>query len=83
MTAWLVFLGILLVALLGAGAGSMRGRTDARIVALMFSGELATLTFLALAAIARHDYYIDCALVAALLPYPSSIVFAHFFERWL
>lgn len=83
MNAWLVAALALLVPMAACGWACCRGRTADRITALMLSGEVATLLFLVLAAGYHRDFYLDCALAAAILPYPSSIVFAHFFERWL
>jgi multicomponent Na+:H+ antiporter subunit F len=83
MNAWLVAALALLVPLAACG-WACRTRTLAdRIVALMLAGEIATLVLLLLAAGYHRDFYVDCALAAAILPYPSSIVYAHFFERWL
>lgn len=83
MNAWLVTALVLFAPMAACGWCCRSGTTAGRIVALMLTGELATLILLALAAGYHRDFYLDCALAAAILPYPSSIVFAHFFERWL
>jgi multisubunit Na+/H+ antiporter MnhF subunit len=83
MTAWTVATLVLFAPLAIAGWACGRGRSEDRLVALMFSGEIATLIFLALTTVSHRGFYIDCAVVAAILPYPSSIVLAHFFERWI
>lgn len=83
MTAWTITVLVLFVPLAIAGWGCARGRSEDRLVALMFAGEIATLILLALAAASHRSFYVDCALAAAILPYPSSIVFAHFFEKWV
>ena len=83
MTAWLVASLALVVALAVCGWRCVRGGTEDRLVALMLSGEVATLALVALSAGYGRSFYIDTALVAAILPYPSAIVFANFYERWL
>ena len=83
MTVWLDATVALLVLLAVCGWCCARGSTANRIVALMLSGEIATLALVAMTAGYQRSFYIDTALAAAILPYPSSIVFANFYERWL
>jgi multisubunit Na+/H+ antiporter MnhF subunit len=83
MTAWTIAVLALFLPLAAAGWGCARGKTEDRLVALMFAGEVATLILLALAAATHRGFYVDCALAAAILPYPSSIVFAQFYEKWV
>jgi multisubunit Na+/H+ antiporter MnhF subunit len=83
MSAWTIATLVLFVPLAIGGRACCRGHSEDRLVGLMFAGEVATLIFLTLTSVSHRGFYIDCALVAAILPYPSSIVFAHFFEKWL
>ena len=83
MNVWLDAALALVVALAACGWRCARGKLDDRIVALMLSGEIATLALLALAVGYGRGFYADTALTAAILPYPSAIVFANFYERWL
>lgn len=83
LNEWLAAAAGFMIALAVCGWSCSRGTSGDRLVALMFTGEISTLIFLVLAAGYQRDFYIDCALAAAILPYPSSIVFAHFFERWI
>lgn len=83
MNVWLYAALALLVALGASGWRCVHGELDDRIVALMLSGEIATLALLAMAVGYGRGFYADTALTAAILPYPSSIVFANFYERWL
>lgn len=83
MSVWIWGAAVFLIALAAPAWRCVRGHTDDRLVALMYTGELATLAFLVMSVASHRSFYIDCALAAAILPYPSSIVFSHFYERWL
>jgi multisubunit Na+/H+ antiporter MnhF subunit len=83
MNAWQIAVVVLMVPFCVGGWACCRGSVENRLVGLMFGGEIATLVFLALAAASHRGFYIDCALATAILPYPASIVFAHYFEQWL
>lgn len=83
MNVWLLCALVLMVPLALCCAGCLWGESSRRLVALLMSGEVATLILLALALAYHRAFYVDCALAAAILPYPSSIVYAHFFEKWL
>jgi multisubunit Na+/H+ antiporter MnhF subunit len=83
MTLWLAACAILMAPLTCATWRANRGPIADRLVALMFAGEIATLIFLGLGVAYHRDFYLDCALTAAILPFPSSITYAHFFERWV
>ncbi len=67
MSVWIYSAAIFLIALAAPAWRCARGRTDDRLVALMYSGELATLAFLVMSVAAQRSFYIDCALAAAIL----------------
>ena len=53
------------------------------LVTLQFATSISVLV-LTLVAIGLHrPSFLDIALTLALLAYPGSLLFAHFFERWL
>ncbi len=83
MNAWLVAATALLLGLVPCGYVSIRGRTMDRLVALELAGVLTALIMVALAEGLDRPSLYDLALALALLSLPSTIVYAHFLERWL
>lgn len=83
MSAWMLAGCMCMIALVAPAWRCSRGGTNDRLIGLMFAGELATLVLLALAVAFERSFYVDCALAVAILPYPSALVFAHFYEKWL
>ena len=61
----------------------VRGRTMDRLVALELAGLLTPLVVVLLAEGFDCVSLYDIALSLALLSVPSTLVFAHFLERWL
>ena len=61
----------------------MRMPLSDALVTLQFASCISVL-ILALVAVGSHrPSFLDIALTLALLAYPGSMLFAHFFERWL
>ncbi|HEY1582901.1 MAG TPA: monovalent cation/H+ antiporter complex subunit F [Chthoniobacterales bacterium] len=56
--------------------------TDA-LVALQFATVLGTLALLLIAQGLQRPSFFDIALTLALLGFPATLLFSHFFERWL
>jgi multisubunit Na+/H+ antiporter MnhF subunit len=83
VNAWLIAATILAPGLLGCGIVSARARTVDRLVALELAGVLMTLLVVLLAEGYGRPSLYDLALALALLSFPSTLVFAHFLERWL
>ncbi len=83
MNAWLwAALGFSLV-LVPCGAALVRVPLADALVTLQLATSISVL-ILALVAIGTHrPSFLDIALTLALLAYPASLLFAHFFERWL
>ncbi len=83
MNLWLITALALLLAFLPCGWVLARGRTMERFVAMQMAGTLTTLILLLLARGFGQPTFSDLALAFALLSFPASLLFAHFFERWL
>ncbi|WP_158423035.1 MrpF/PhaF family protein [Legionella oakridgensis] len=54
-----------------------------RLVALQFSGIVATLIMLLLAELYGRSIYFDVPLTMAILTYANLLVYLRFLERWL
>lgn len=83
MNAWLIAATALLLALVPCGIVTVCGRTAERLVALELAGLLTTFIVVLLAEGTGRPSLYDLALALALLSFPSTMVFAHFLERWL
>ena len=83
MNAWLFAATALLLALVPCGLVCVRGRTMERLVALELAGLVTTLVVVLLAEGHGRLSLYDLALALALLSFASTLVFAHFLERWL
>lgn len=83
MNPWLIALGLCVPPFALAAYRALRGRSAQRLVATELAAGIGTL-MLVLASFAwPHDELIDLALALALLGIPGTLVFTHFFERWL
>lgn len=83
MNPWLIAATALAVGLVPCGLVCLRGRTVERLVALELAGLLTPLAVVLLAEGFDRVSLYDLALTLALLSFPSTLVFAHFLERWL
>ena len=83
MNVWLwAALGFSLL-LVPCGVALVRMPLSDALVTLQFATSISVL-ILALVAVGSHrPSFLDIALTLALLAYPGSMLFAHFFERWL
>jgi multisubunit Na+/H+ antiporter MnhF subunit len=53
------------------------------LVVLQFGTGACVLALTVLAIALNRPSFLDIALTLAMLSYPASLLFAHFFERWL
>jgi multicomponent Na+:H+ antiporter subunit F len=83
MNVWLMAATALAVGLLPCGVVCLRGRTVDRLVALELAGLLSALIIVLLAEGFDRVSLYDLALALVLLSFASTLVFAHFLERWL
>jgi multisubunit Na+/H+ antiporter MnhF subunit len=83
MSIWFLgTIGFVLVTLPCAIALARLPIMDA-LVALQLGAGACVLALTALAIGLNRPSFLDIALTLALLSYPASMLFAHFFERWL
>jgi multisubunit Na+/H+ antiporter MnhF subunit len=83
MNYWyLAALGLLL-AIIPSAVAISRGELMDRLVALEFATTLGVLALLLIAEGMHRPSFFDFSLTLALLSYPASLLFTHFFERWL
>lgn len=54
-----------------------------QLVALEFATTAGTLALMLIAEGIQRPSFFDIPLTLALLSYPASLLFAHFYERWL
>ena len=83
MTGLEIAAGVLLLALIPAGAAAVHGDVGARLVGLQTAASIATLVAVVLAMIEGRSWLLDVAIVLALLQFAGGLVFARFLERWL
>ena len=83
MNLWIIAAIGVTLALVPCGVVMVCARTTERMVALQSAGSLMTSVLLLLALGLQQPSFSDLALAAALLSYPSGLLFAKFFERWL
>jgi multicomponent Na+:H+ antiporter subunit F len=83
MNAWLIAAAVLTLGLVPCGIVCLRGRTMDRLVALELTGLLTALLVVLLAEGYDRPSLYDLALALAFQSFPSTMVFAHFLERWL
>lgn len=82
-TPWLIAAFVLCASLLPCLVVLLRDRLSDAMVAVQLAGTLASLAMLTLAFGLGNDSFIDLALCLAILTYPSALLTAHVFERWL
>jgi multisubunit Na+/H+ antiporter MnhF subunit len=83
MNLWLVAATALVVGLAACGLVCLREQTMDRLVALELGGLLTALAVVLLAEGFDRVSLYDLALTLVLLSFASTMVFAHFLERWL
>ncbi len=83
MNPWLIAALALVVGLVPCGWVCLRGRTMERLVAVELAGLLTALAVVLLAEGFDRVSLYDLALTLVLLSFASTMVFAHFLERWL
>lgn len=83
MNPWLVFAGVLLVALAPCGWVCFRRPPLQGLVGLELAGTVATLVFMLLAEGLARPIYWDLALVIAVLQFAGALVFVRLLIRGL
>lgn len=83
MNPWLLAALALLLGFVPCGWVLARAKTMERVVAMQMAGTLTPLILLLLAQGFGRPTFGDLALAFALLAFPASLLFAHFFERRL
>ncbi|HEY5037097.1 MAG TPA: monovalent cation/H+ antiporter complex subunit F [Chthoniobacterales bacterium] len=83
MNLWLWAAFALALGFLPCGWVIVRGKNIDGLVALQMATGLTTLALLLIAQGMHRPSFFDLALALALLSVPSTLLFAHFFERWL
>lgn len=83
MTGWLLAAIALAVGFVLCGLVCVRARTVDRVIAVELGSLLAALEIVLLAEAFHRDFLYDLALTLTLLSFASTMVFAHFLERWL
>ncbi|HEX3818042.1 MAG TPA: monovalent cation/H+ antiporter complex subunit F [Chthoniobacterales bacterium] len=83
MNFWLWAALVMVLGFVPCGWVILRGKNIEGLVALQMATGLATLALLLIAQGLHRPSFFDLALALALLGVPSTLLFAHFFERWL
>lgn len=83
MNFWLWAALLLLLGFLPCGWVILRADPMDALVALQLATGLGTLVLLLIAQGLGRPSFFDIGLALALLGFPSTLLFAHFFERWL
>jgi multisubunit Na+/H+ antiporter MnhF subunit len=83
LNPWLIAATVLILGLIPCGVVIARKSAADGLAALQLAGILTTLATLLLAAGFHRPTVADISMALALLTYPSSLLFAHFLERWL
>jgi multisubunit Na+/H+ antiporter MnhF subunit len=74
---------LFLFGLLPCGWVMWRAPLSDALVALQMANGLCVLVLLLIAQGMARPSFFDLALALALLSFPGTLLFAHFFERWL
>ena len=82
-TAWLLATALLMLGLIPCGIVVVRGKALERVVALQAGSVMAVLAILAYEQGAGRPSFFDLSLALAVLAFPSALLYAHFYERWL
>ncbi len=83
LNIWSIAALLLLLGLIPCGAGLLRGRTVARLVALELASCVTALILVILAQQSQEASFYDVAIAFAVLSWPAGLIFAHFLERWI
>lgn len=83
LNPWLIAAGVLAAGLIPCGVVIARKSLADGLAALQLAGILTTLAALLMAAGFHRPIVADIPMALAVLSYPSSLLFAHFLERWL
>jgi multicomponent Na+:H+ antiporter subunit F len=83
LNPWLIAAAVLVLGLIPCGVVIARKSPADGLAALQLAGILTTLAALLLAAGTHRPTVADIPMALAVLTFPSSLLFAHFLERWL
>jgi multisubunit Na+/H+ antiporter MnhF subunit len=83
MNLWLWTALALVLAVIPCGWVVVRSAPIDGLVALQAATGICTLVLLLIAQGLNRPSFYDIPLALALLGFPATILFAHFFERWL
>ena len=83
LNPWLIAATVLILGLIPCAVVIARKSAADGLAALQLAGILTTLATLLLSAGYHRPTVADIAMALAVLTYPSSLLFAHFLERWL
>ncbi len=83
LNMWILAAAGLLLALVACLVVILRGSMASGLAAFQLAGTVTILAVLLLAVGFHHAIVADIPLALAVLAFPSSILFAHFLERWL
>lgn len=83
MNLWLIAAIGFLLPVIPCGVLAVKTPMMDVLVAVQFATNSCVLALLAIAIGLSRPSFLDISLTLALLAYPSSLLFPHFFERWL
>lgn len=83
LNGWLAASFLLLLGLVPCAAVVMRRGIADGLAALQLAGTITVLAMLLLAVGYGRSAVADIPMALAVLAFPSSLLFAHFLERWL
>jgi multicomponent Na+:H+ antiporter subunit F len=83
VNVWMIAAATLLLALVPCLVVIQRGKMADGLAAFQLAGTVTILAVLLLAVGFHRATVADIPLALAVLSFPSSILFAHFLERWL
>lgn len=83
LNPWLIAAVALMLGLIPCGYVIARKGLADGLAALQFAGVLTTMAALLMAAGFDRPTVADIPMALAILTFPSSLLFAHFLERWL
>jgi multisubunit Na+/H+ antiporter MnhF subunit len=83
MNVWIAAAIALTLGLGLCGFAIVRSATMNRLPALQVASTIAVLVLLLIARGVSQSSFCDLSLALALTSFPASLLFAHFYERWL
>lgn len=83
VTIWFSAAGVLMLGFIPCTILAVRGRAVDRLIALEVASTLAVLTLLAIEQGLERQSFFDLSLALAVLAFPSTLLFARFYHRWL